>query len=179
MTITITEALAEIKTIGKRITAKREFIRGLLTRQDGLKDPLEKDGGSHRAIEAERQSMRDLAQRIVDLRAGIRKANDDTLVTIHGMSRSIADWLVWRREVAPIEQQQLTQWRATINDMREKAKRAGAAIVGPSGTAERPTDLIVNVSEADLAREIEILEDTLGQLDGVLSLKNATVTIAI
>ncbi len=39
------------------------------------------------------------------------------------------------------------------------------------------TDLLVNIDETALAREIEQFEDTFGQLDGQLSLKNATVTI--
>lgn len=46
MALTITEALAEIKTVGKRVEKKREFIKAFLARQDGVKDPLEKDGGS-------------------------------------------------------------------------------------------------------------------------------------
>jgi hypothetical protein len=37
---------------------------------------------------------------------------------------------------------------------------------------------VININEQELAKEIELLEDTLGQLDGQLSLKNATVPIA-
>ena len=58
MPITITEALAEIKTVGKRVEKKREFIKSFLARQDGIKDPLEKDGGSYQAIARERQLKR-------------------------------------------------------------------------------------------------------------------------
>lgn len=85
--ITITEALAEIKTIGKRIEKKREFIGGFLARQDGVRDPLEKDGGSAKAIAGERQSVNDLEDRIVALRRGIQRANDETSVTINGITR--------------------------------------------------------------------------------------------
>ena len=46
MSITITEALAEIKTISKRLEKKRESIFNFVGRQDGIRDPLEKDGGS-------------------------------------------------------------------------------------------------------------------------------------
>lgn len=42
MSITITEALAEIKTVAKRIEKKRDFIRAYLSRQEGVRDPLEK-----------------------------------------------------------------------------------------------------------------------------------------
>lgn len=41
----------------------------------------------------------------------------------------------------------------------------------------KPTDIVVNVDEQQLAKDIERLEETLGTLDGVLSLKNATVML--
>ncbi len=44
--LTITEALAEIPTIEKRIEKKREFILNYLYRQSSVRDPHEKDGGS-------------------------------------------------------------------------------------------------------------------------------------
>lgn len=177
MALTITEALAEIKTVGKRVEKKREFIKAFLARQDGVKDPLEKDGGSFQAIARERQAIGDLENRVVVLRRGIQKANEITIVTINGISRSIADWLVWRREAAPMHRDFLNQLRGALNNVREQAKRNGSAMIAPSAVAERPTDFIVNINEQDLAQEIEQLEDTLGQLDGQLSLKNATVAI--
>ena len=44
--LTITEALAEIKTVEKRIQKKREAILPFVFRQEMLRDPHEKDGGS-------------------------------------------------------------------------------------------------------------------------------------
>jgi hypothetical protein len=178
MAITITEALAEIKTVQKRIEKKREFIGGFLARQDGIKDPLEKDGGSFQAITRERQAIGDLENRIVTLRRGIQAVNESTTVTINGISRSIADWLVWRRDVAPGHQQFLGKLRASLNSVREQARKQGAALITTGSVADKPTDIVVNINEQDLAAEIEKLEDTLGQLDGQLSLKNATVPIA-
>lgn len=178
MGITITEALAEIKTVQKRIEKKREFIGGFLARQDGVKDPLEKDGGSYQAIARERQAIADLEGRIVSLRRGIQTANEATTVTIGGAGRSIADWLVWRRDVAPGYQQFLGKLRASLNGVRDQARKQGSGLVGPGAQAEKPTDIVVNINEQDLAAEIEKLEETLGQLDGQLSLKNATVQIA-
>lgn len=177
--ITITEALAEIKTVGKRIAKKREFVGGYLARQEGVRDPLEKDGGSMAVIAAERQSIRDLEQRIIDLRRGIQRANDETTVTINGAARTISEWLTWRRDVAPGQQAWLAAVRHGLNNMREKAKREGSAVISAVATTAdtKPTDLVVNIDERALATEIEAIEDTLGQLDGQLSLKNATVTI--
>ena len=74
MQTTITEALAELKTLGKRIEKKRESVAMFLTRQDGLKDPLEKDGGSVEFIKRERQAVKDLEQHHVNIRLAIQRA---------------------------------------------------------------------------------------------------------
>lgn len=179
MTQTITEALAEIKTLGKRVAKKREFVQTYLARQDALKDPLLADGGSPEAIRRELQAITVLEQRVVELRAEIAAANASTPISIGGVSRSIADWLTWRREVAPARQQFLAQLRARIEGVRQQALSKGFAVVTASasvGDAAKPTDVLVNVSEAELAAEIEALEATLGDLDGQLSLKNATTS---
>jgi hypothetical protein len=44
----ITEALAEINTIEKRIAKKQRFVHEHLLRQEQLKDPLEKSQGNRR-----------------------------------------------------------------------------------------------------------------------------------
>ncbi len=179
--ITITEALAEIKTLGKRIEKKREFIGSYLARREGLRDPLEKDGGSAAMIVAERQAVGDLEARLIRLRRGIQSANDTTVVTIGGKARTISEWLTWRRDIAPGQKAWLSQVRAGVNQVRETAKREGISLVSASASINgdaKPTDIVVNIDERQLGAEMEALEDTLGQLDGQLSLKNATVTIS-
>jgi len=99
--LTITEALAEIKTVGKRIEKKRDFINQFLARQDGIRDPLEKDGGSPAVIASERQSVADLEERLIALRRAIQSANDTATIRIGDKSRSISEWLTWKRDVAP------------------------------------------------------------------------------
>lgn len=177
MSLTITEALAEIKTIGKRIQKKREFMLSNLARQDGVKDPMEKDGGSPAVLEKEQQAVTDLENRVVALRRGIQRANDTTIVTIGDKSHSIANWLTWRRDVAPARKDFLAKMRSTVAGIRENAKRQGVNMIPPGGTATQATDITLHISELSLANEIEGMETVLGQLDGLLSLKNATVTI--
>lgn len=179
MGITITEALAEIKTIGKRLESKRNSIGPYLVRQDGVRDPLEKDGGSAKFIAQERQAIGDLEDRVISLRRGIQAANDATSVTINGKSRTISEWLTWRRDVAPGQKVFLTGLRNALNNVRNKARQDGVALISATATTAetKPTDLIVSIDEGSLNAEIEAIEDTLGQLDGQLSLKNATVTI--
>jgi hypothetical protein len=180
MGITITEALAEIKTIGKRLESKRASVGSFLARQDGVRDPLEKEeGGSAGFVVRERQAIGDLEQRIIDLRRGIQRANDSTAVTINGTTRSISEWLTWRRDVLPGQRQFLNTVRNTLNNVRAQARQKGSTVVSATATtaAAQPEDWVVNIDEAALAAEIEALEDTVGTLDGQLSLKNATVTI--
>src|SRR5262245_16433033 len=176
--ITITEALAELKTAEKRIAKKREFVLSYLLRQEVLKDPLERDGGSVSALRRELQAIRDLEEWRVAIRRAIRKANEEATITVGKQTRSIADWLAWRREVAPGLTQFLAQLRQKIEHARQEATRKGGG-VAPAGESARPNDVVVNLNEQELARDIEALEEVLGALDGQLSLKNATLTVDV
>ena len=175
MTQTITEALAEIKTIEKRLAKKQEFINQHLCRQDRIRDPLEKSGGSRTVIESERQSFNDLAQHLVDLRLAINASNAATDITVDGSMKSVAEWLVWRRDIAPTVKAFLNKMNATIQNVRQEAQRKGLAVT--TGDPASLDDVIVNIDEVGLANEIEHMETVLGELDGLLSLKNATVFV--
>ena len=179
MPITITEALAEVKTIDKRIAKKREFIRQYLARQEGIKDPLERNGGSVQVISQEMQAVGDLEDRIVEIRRGIQRANEATEISVNGTTRPIADWLIWRREISHEQESFLTRLSTHLRQVRDEAQRKGHAVVQATATTadQKPTDIVVNIDERELSTDIENLQDTLGQLDGQLSLKNATVLI--
>jgi hypothetical protein len=179
MALTITEALAEIKTIQKRIEKKREFVGQYIARQERLKDPLEHEGGSRQALERERQAIADLEERIVSIRAAIQQKNQETTISVGGETRSIADWLVWRREVAPGRQQFVSRLRGALQGIRAEASKKGLAVRGDEAAATSLDDITVNVNEKRLAEEAERLEEILGALDGQLSLKNATVVVAV
>jgi hypothetical protein len=172
---TITEALAEVPTIEKRIGKKREFITNYLFRQSVVRDPHEKDGGSPALILKEEQACKDLQERLINIRSSIQQANSVNLITVGGETRSISDWLTWRREVAQGQQKYLHDVSLKMNQMRQQAIKQGVAVsdkdAGWSG------DYIVNINEKDLADRIENMENVLGTLDGQLSLKNATITI--
>lgn len=180
--VTITEALAELKTLGKRIEKKREYIAQYLARQDGLKDPLLKDGGSVEVIVRERQAIRDMETRHVAIRTAIQRSNHATTITIVTVSKTVAEWLTWRKEIAPGAQAFVGKLRQGIVNARTQAQQKGWGIVSATVTtaeAKAPTDILVNADEADLAAEAEQFETILGTLDGQLSLKNATVTIDV
>jgi hypothetical protein len=173
----ITEALAELKTIEKRLTKKREYVRLYLYRPDGLRDPLEKEGGSQEVIKRELQAIEDLSKRVVAIRVAIQRTNLNTPLTVSDTTMSIAEWLAWRKEVSSNEQSFVAQMRHTIQTARNQAISKGASVIQPGSTAVAPNDIHVNVAEGKLSIDAERLEVILGNLDGQLSLKNATVQV--
>lgn len=180
--ITITEGLAEIKTIGKRIETKNKQLLSYLTRDARLRDPLEKEeGGSVEFIKRERQAISDLGKRMVNLRQAIQQANMVTPLGLNGTEMTVYEWLIWRREVAPLEQNRLGDIWTALTTARTNAQRIGynvvAAAAAVQGGSNEPKEIIVNVNEKEIAQEREALEKTLGDLDGRLSLLNATTMI--
>lgn len=177
MKITIIEALAEIKTIEKRLAKKRSAINDVILRQENFKDPLEKQGGSVQFIKDERQSINSLHNNILSLRLSINKANLENTITIGQLTMSIAEWLIWRREVAPHYKEMLLGMTNEIKRAHTAASRQGAQVVALGDEAKSDKDIIVNVDEKELYENVEQFEDLLGKLDGQLALKNATITI--
>jgi hypothetical protein len=116
---------------------------------------------------------------VVRIRAAIYRANTETVVTIGNVARSIADWLVWRREVAPNAKQFVAQIRGAVNSARTQATQKGLAVRAADAAQGSPNDVVVNVDEKALADEAEALETVLGTLDGQLSLKNATTFVEV
>lgn len=180
----ITEALAEIKTLAKRIEKKREFIEQHVARPEQIKDPLSKDGGAPDVIKRELQAIRDLFSRIVAIRVAIQQINQTTTITVGDQTKTVAEWLAWRKEVAPIHVALTDSLANQLNRIRQDALRKGANVIsGVSAVAQsgeaKPTDIVVNVSELDLSVEREMLQKILGELDGQLSLKNATIDVPL
>lgn len=179
MAMTITEGLAELKTMAKRIEKKREYVGSFLVRQDGIKDPLEKDGGSAAMILRERQAIADLEKRHVAIRTAIQQVNHATPITVADTTKTIAEWLTWRKEIATGAVKFTASLRETIRQARNQAHQKGWALRAAGDTVQAPTDFVVMVDEAQLAADAERYETILGTLDGQLSLKNATVMIEV
>lgn len=178
---TITEGLADIKILTKRIEKKRQHILGFIARPEAMRDPLQPQGGSVEMIRREQQAVHDLEERIVEIRRLISHANNQSTITIRGETRSIFDWLTWRKEVAQATTRYLTTMRTQIDTIRRNAQQRGAKTVSALAVNVnqdlKPEDVLVNVDEDALAKQIEDHEAKLGVLDGQLSLKNATIQI--
>lgn len=177
--MTITEALAEIKTILKRLESKREFIRTYQFRIDSLRDPLEKDGGSVKAVAEAIQAISDLESRIVALRVAIAEANSTNEIEIEGSLRTIADWLIWRREIAPSQERTLNELAQRLSAARQQVSSQKYRWGDNAKAEDKPVDIIVNIDETKLNNDKEKIKNILGQLDGQLSLKNATIQLSI
>lgn len=184
--MTITEALAEIKTIGKRLETKRTFVLTYLCQHESLRDPLEKDGGSREALKRERQAIDDLERRIVDIRAAIARSNEGTSITIGGKTRTVTEWLAWRKDISEgsrqflnLLRQRIAQARAQFQPPADFRQRIAAMQQNVTTAEQKPSNVNVFVDEQELSKESEAFEDTLGQLDGQLSLKNATTHIEL
>lgn len=175
--LTITEALAEIKTIVARVDKKRKGIENYVVRDARLKDPMSDEGGSTEWVRRERQAVKDLMQRMVSIRGAIQATNRATTVTVNGTSRTVVDWLNWKKEVAPNDRAFLSSLSNMIGKARNQAKANNMAVV--EGQDGKAGELVVALSEANLVAEIEEMETTLGELDGKLSLVNATTFIEV
>ena len=176
--LTITEALAEIKTVGKRIAAKHAFVVQHLLRQAIVKDSLEREGGSPELVGRELQGVKDLFERVVMLRIGIQDANRKTKVTVGKETRTIAEWLAWRKDVSKVEgdfyddlQQRIVNARNNIAKQADRMTDVDRAAGG--------ADIVVHLSETELAKRRESIQQVLGELDGQLSLKNATTFVEV
>jgi hypothetical protein len=179
MAYTITEALAELKLIKGKLDKKATFIVTYLGRQDGAKDPLEKQGGAGKAIAEGLQATNDLHERFVRIRSAIAAANAAQTVTIGTTTRSVADWLVWRREVAPLVKAFHQNLTSKIGQIRSGAKQQGWNVVKNGEQPAQPTDVIIEIDEKALAEKQESVQEILDTLDGKLSLHNATVTVGV
>lgn len=175
--ITITEALSELNLIDKRVAKKREFVTKYLVRQEAMKDPLVSQGGSERAIQQERQAIGDLQDRKIMIRRAINDVNATTELTIEKEKRTIAEWLIWRREVLPNYRNFLNSLSGGIAGVRRDAMQKGWNVVTGEGKLE--TDVVVHIDELELANEMEQLEVIEERLDGQLSLLNARTEIEV
>lgn len=171
--MTITEGLAEIKTLVKRIEKKKLFILANLAHASTMHDPLTKDGGSDSIVEKELQAIKDMENRLVSIRIWIAQANAATAITLNGQTKTIAEWLIWKREVAPGRSNLLAQMTIGLASMRKQIEDKGREV------ADKGLDLIPHVSEVGLAQWNEEHETILSELDGQLSLRNATVQIEV
>lgn len=172
---TITEALAEIKLITKKMEQKASFIRQNLVRAAHVPDPL---GDSKGKLESEAQSYIDLGTRIINIRHAISKANLECEITVGDTTQTIADWLIWKREIAQNKFKLFDHIQSALKTSIDQASKSPQAYLDAEGK-HKFVELVTNLSYPEYAEKSQKVQDQLAKLDGLLSLKNATITIEV
>ena len=176
--ITITEALSEINLVKKKISAKQAKIQSALVQAEHIADPFLSEGGSEAMIKAESQGIYDLNYRLAKIRAEISHANLTHKISLGEDSRSIHDWLIWKREIATGQ----IRFTKEVHEAIKNHNKSSSDRPQVYKDSEEKVQLVkykINVDYADwLKREAE-LNEKLEKLDGQLSLKNATIVIEI
>lgn len=177
--MTITEALAEIKLILKKIDKLQKVVNSNLFRYEHSKDPFESDGGSRMFAEASLQSIKNLYQRLSKIRAAITKANLENSLTIGDTTLSLHEWLTYKREIAkPTIAYYLELQNSLKQKMDEHDKRPQVYKDEATGKIEI-AKLHASLDYAKIVAENQKLSDIEQTLDGKLSLKNATIVIEV
>lgn len=174
--MTITEALSEINLIKKKLEHKKKSVGGLLMKPDHIIDPYRSEGGTMAYVSKELQAIDDLQKRLIKIRGAISKANCEHDITIGERTQSIHDWLTWKREISKDEISFTNMIVSTVNDQIKKCA------VQPQvyEDAESKKHLVVWHPMVDLPTFIkkqEMLSELFENLDGQLSLNNATIVI--
>ena len=169
----ITEALAEVKLIEKKIESKKTFVVSNLTRVDGMPDPL---GDGPKALESEMQSITDMQKRLVSIRAAITKANLAHSIKVNEQEKTIFDWLTWRREISAKHLTFLNQVHSSLKLKVDQSQNAPQAAKNDKGEMFL-VRLLTNLSYPEMLQKAQELQAMLDKLDGQLSLKNATIEI--
>lgn len=158
---TITEALARIVLIDKKIRSKQDKILRYLAIPENMKDPL---GDSKKEIEAELQSINDLLKEKVKIRKLIIQSNLETDLTINGKTMPVQGWLIWRRDILPV----LKEFYVSVLNRADAVRNN-----------KRPDDkYIINVDELKINNDLTEIISLDEELDGMLSLNNATKMIS-
>jgi len=175
-TTTITEALAELKTIDSKIETTKSFVLQYAVRQGSAVDPLLDDGGSDKIIPQKIQSLTDLLVRKVEIRTAINKKNLETQVTVGNKTKSVAEWIIWRREAKPQQLKVFQELQKTILNIRQQCQQKGL-IVKEGEQPSKNNEVSCFISESLVNKEIESLNEIENTLDGKLSMINATTTV--
>ena len=177
MPMTITEALAEIKLISNKLEKKRQFVLQNTMKVKQAPDSMAADGGIKQVIQSELQSIADLEDRLCGLRWAIMRTNTTEIIEIMGKVRTLYEWLVWRKEVSNNQKYFYKQiYDVTKNEMDSLAK--APRLYKPNDDST-PTlvEIEPNLDYMSYAAKAATVGEILDKLDGILSLKNATLLV--
>ena len=172
MKITVTEALGKISLIDKQIDAELAAVAPYIAYTDNLKDPLEKDGGSKNFVKSRVQSVDDMLKNKNRLRVAINTANLSNKVTVAEETRSVAEWLIWRRECLPKQKHVVNQLLQAANNLRSRVNTSNQQ-------HNQSVGVVSNLDEKKLNEEVLKIQSIENNLDTQLSLFNATTLVEV
>ena len=167
--MTITEGLAEIKLINNKINKKTKAVIDVSIRNEKFKDPYENEGGSAKFVQDTMQTITDLAERKKNIRMAIQLANEATVVKIGNYEMTIAEWLIWRRETLPSIK---TSYMQVYSHVKQEESMNNSFDKDSAG-------LVISVDAPSVHKKLEELGEIEDEIDGKLSMINATTTITI
>lgn len=172
----ITEALAEVNLLTKKINEKQTFCKTLLVRKEHQEDPHSSNGGSSEVYRKEVQALHDLRQRLIEIRSKISQANLKTKLKIGDSEKTIFEWLTWKREVYPGKIEFYKEILSGLLQAQNYEKSRPEVYTDKDGNQILAKN-IYNVGVGDIQKVVESTEETFMKLDGQLSLLNATIDI--
>jgi hypothetical protein len=175
--MTITEALAEVKLIGKKVEKKRETVLTNLTRVKIVPDPFkDEEGGANGALTREIQSVESHLARLCRIRGAIAKANLNTQLTLNESQKSVSEWLAWKREVAEGQLKFLADIPNKTKAALDSFTKNPSVYKDPEGKVALH-EIVTNLDYPLYLKKYEQQQDLFEQLDGKLSLLNATTVV--
>lgn len=174
--LTITEALSEINLLKKKLESARNEMRTNLIRAKHMPDTFAAEGGLLKHNEAVMQSITDMGLRLVSIRSAIARANLANTITIGSATRSIHDWLTWRREVMEADAKCISDILARLRTHNDTASRQPQVYKDAEGTVHL-IEYELGLDIPALLKQVDAFTEVREKLDGQLSLKNATIVI--
>jgi hypothetical protein len=142
-------------------------------------DSMAADGGIKQVIQNELQSISDLEDRLCALRWAIMRTNTSENIEIMGKIRTLYGWLVWRKEIANNQKYFYKQiYDVTKAEMDTLAKTPRLYKPSDDSTATL-VEIEPNLDYMSYAAKAATVGEILDKLDGILSLKNATLLVDV
>lgn len=178
-TMSIHEAFAELRVLKAKREQKRQFVQRFAFRIKAHADPLERVGGAEKTVREEMQAIADLDAREISIREQIAKVNDVVLITIGTQTKSLAAWLLIRRHTGPARKAFLDGLATLITTSRTQMQSKRVTEAAKEAGNPEALDLVLHLDELALQRMREDEEAVLNELDGKITLANATTMITI
>lgn len=172
----IAHGFSEIRLSEKKISHAEAFITQNLARGASLIDPYADKGSSQKEeVERSLQSIHDLEERIVDIKLAIARANASTSFTIDMVTRTVAEWIIWRQTSADRQLKLIQDVAATIRRLGNEhtASLRGLAL----GRDTKPDQMIFFLDEQWVRDQLDRHEEIYEKLDAELSVFNATTEL--